>query len=148
MEIKQAVTQKEKEELDRLLWEILWEPLDFPRDIHESFKLDSPQTDLIAVDKGKIIGVLVANRLSGTEIELRHIAIESEYQGNGVGRMLVEKLLGMVKQKAPLTISTHARNTSVGFFEKFGFIPDGDYLEPEDFARHGIKIQPMLLPFL
>jgi hypothetical protein len=70
MKIKHVVSDKEKNELDQLLWNVLWKPLGLPRDIRQSFKLNNPQNDLIAVDNGVVIGGLVANWLfeSGNEI--------------------------------------------------------------------------------
>ena len=61
MNIKPATTKREKNESDRLLWNVLWKPLNLPRHIRDSFKIDTPQIELIAVDGKVIAGVLVAN---------------------------------------------------------------------------------------
>nr|CBH37489.1 hypothetical protein BSM_09660 [uncultured archaeon] len=49
MKIKHAVSDKEKNELDLLLWNILWKPLGLPRGIRKSFKLNNPQIELLLV---------------------------------------------------------------------------------------------------
>ncbi len=143
MNIKYAVTENEKNELYQLLWNVLWKPLGLPHDIRQSFKLNCPQIELIAIDNGNVIGGLVANRLSDDEIEIRHIAVSFDYQGRSAGRRLVGKLIELVELDVPITIHTYARNTSAGFFSKLGFIPTGEYLEHPDFAKHGITIQKM-----
>jgi N-acetylglutamate synthase-like GNAT family acetyltransferase len=143
MNIKQATTQKEKRELDHLLWDVLWKPLNLPRHFRDSYMLDTPQIDLIAIDEKVIAGGLVANWLSESEIEIRHLAVKPEYQSNSVGRMLVEKLFDLVKDKSPLRINTLARNTSMGFFSKLGFKPSGTRLNQPNFTRHGVWIQQM-----
>jgi len=143
MKIKPATTKREKSELDRLLWNVLWKPLNLPRHIRDSFKIDSPQIELIAVDGKVIIGVLVANWLSENEIEIRHIAVRPDYQENSIGTLLVEELFKMVGEKAPLRIQIHARNTSIGFFSKLGFKPSGNRLDHKDFIRQGIWVQQM-----
>ena len=150
MKIKHAVSDKEKNELDQLLWDVLWKPLGLPRDIRKSFKLNNPQIDLVAVDNGTVIGGLVANWLSESEneIEIRHIAVSSDFQGLSVGKRLVEKLIKLVQKDSPVKILTCARNISVGFFTKLGFISTGEHLEHQDFARHGIKFQQMYLEVL
>jgi len=145
MEIRQTTTPEDKLEVDWLLWEVLWEPLGFPSNIRDSFKLDKPQIDLIAVENGTVVGALVANWLSDNEIEIRHIAVRQDYQGKSVGTLLVKELYGLVQRKTPLTVKTHARNTSVGFFSKLGFISSGSQLYIKEFTKHGIWIQPMLL---
>lgn len=143
MDIKQATNHQEQNELDQLLWDVLWKPLNFKRNIRESFRLDEPQIEIVAVDNNDIIGALVANWLSNNEIEIRHIAVKTDFQKMAVGRMLVEELFRLIQDKTPLTIQTHARNTSVGFFLKLGFSPVGDRLEVDAFMQYGIWIQQM-----
>lgn len=143
MEIKRATTQRELNELDQLLWDILWKPLDFERNIREAFRLDTPQIDIVAVDKGTIVGTLVSNWLSDNEIEIRHIAVATGFQNRGIGRLLVEELFKLIRDEVPITIQTHARNTSVVFFSKLGFRPAGDRLVVDPFIRHGIWLQQM-----
>ena len=143
MDIKQATAPQERNELDQLLWDVLWKPLNFKRNIRESFKRNKPQIDIVAVDNNVIIGGLVANWLSNSEIEIRHIAVKTDFQKIAVGRMLVEELYGLIRDKTPLTIQTYARSTSVGFFSKLGFSPVGVRLEVDEFMQHGIWLQQM-----
>ena len=148
MEVKQAVTQKEKRQLDRLLWEVLWKPLNLPRRIRDSFKLETPQLELIVVDEGIVAGGLVANWLSDKELEVRHVAIRPDYQGHETGRMLLEELFKLVRDKAPLRVQTHARNTAVGFFTKLGFKPIGPRLNQKNFSKEGLWLQEMYVDIL
>ena len=143
MKIKLTISCKEKRELEKLLWEILWRPLGLKRNIGKSFKLDSTQIDLIAVDNDPIIGGLVTNWISDNEIEIRHLAVSPPFQRLSVGRLLVENLIKLAKQNNAAVISVWARNISVGFFKKLGFTPTAEYLEHDDFKRHGISFQKM-----
>ncbi len=108
MKIKHAATQPEKDELDQLLWDVLWKPLNLPRHIRKSFELNKPEINLLAIDNEVIIGALVANWLSENEVEIRHIAINPDFQGSSAGRLLVEELFKLVQGKTPLTIHTYA----------------------------------------
>jgi GNAT superfamily N-acetyltransferase len=145
VKIKRAISVEERRELDQLLWDVLWRPLNLGRDIRNSFKLDKPQVDLIALDHDVVVGGLIANWLSGNEVEIRHIAVRPEYQRRSVGRLLIRRLINLIQGDAPLRIQTHARNTSVDFFVKLGFKPEGHYLRHEDFIKHGIEFQQMCL---
>ena len=145
MKIKRAISVEEKYELDQLLWDVLWRPLSLGRDIRNSFKLDKPQIDLIALEHDVVVGGLIANWLSGNEVEIRHIAVRPEYQRRSVGRLLIRGLINLIQGGAPLRIQTYARNTSIDFFVKLGFKPEGHYLRHEDFIKHGIEFQQMCL---
>ena len=143
VQVKPASLEKERSELDELLWDVLWKPLGLPRQARESMKLDRPQIELIATEDGAVIGGLIANMLSQSTIEIRHIAVRPDRQGRSIGRRLVDELPGLIPGDAPAEFQTYARNTSVGFFARLGFSPRGDPLEHEDFAKHGIRFQQM-----
>jgi hypothetical protein len=42
IEIRQAGTEEDNAKLDQFLWEVLWEPLGFDRDVRGEFNLDRP----------------------------------------------------------------------------------------------------------
>lgn len=145
MKIKHAISDKEKNDLDVLLWETLWKPLNLPRDVRQSFKLDAPQIELIAINNGTIIGALVANWLSGNEIEIRHIAVRPGHQKRKVGKRIVETLTEYVRRDAPVRIQAFARNTSEGFFARLGFKLADEYLSHPEFEKHGITFRKVYL---
>ncbi len=142
--IKLVSSNGESTELDRLLWEILWKPLNFPRIVRDSFKLDGQSIELVAKVDGRIVGGLVANWTTGSEVEIRHIALRPEFQNLGVGRHLVESLISTISKQGCSCIHSIARNTSVGFFRKLNFkTSPGTPPEHPEFKRHGITFNLM-----
>jgi N-acetylglutamate synthase-like GNAT family acetyltransferase len=145
IEIRQTSTEKDNAELDQLLWDVLWQPLGFDRDVRKQFDLDSPQIELMAFDEGALVGALVAYYITDTEVELRHIAVKDDMQGGAVGRRLVDSLISLLTGKLVTKVNVYARSTSQGFYARCGFVPYGERFEHELFAKHGISIQPMHL---
>ncbi|MBI2868983.1 MAG: GNAT family N-acetyltransferase [Chloroflexi bacterium] len=145
VEIMDAVADKQRDELDLLLWSVLWQPLGLPRDIRQTFELSGSEIDLIAVDDGSVVGGVVVSRISANKYEIRHIAVKAGYQGKSVGTRLVEELIRQIRQDTSISVQTWARNTSAGFFTKSGFKPAGERLEHPAFAAHGINFQRMHL---
>lgn len=143
VQIRAVENSADKYTLDQLLWEVLWQPLDLPRDAREDFTLDGKSIELIATIDTALVGGLVANWLSATEMEIRHIAVLPTCQGQSVGRKLLEKLIEMAKPQHCAAIQAIARNTSQAFFEKLGFIVESKILEHPDFAKHGIIFRVM-----
>lgn len=129
-------------EVDDLLWRVLWQPLGFPRDIRNNFKIDGEKLELVAKKNGLIVGGLVAVQTADNEIELRHLAIASSHQGKGIGRGLVAELCRIASIKMCRRIHTIARNTSAGFFRTVGF-QTAPGLAPEHpvFLEHGITFE-------
>jgi N-acetylglutamate synthase-like GNAT family acetyltransferase len=145
MIIEQADSEDKRTELDELLWEMLWQPFELPRTVRESLKLVGPQIELIALKDDVVIGALVANWISASEIEIRHLAVRQDFQRHGIGKKLVTELIRLAARNVPIQIQTHARNTSLEFFSNLGFRPRGPRLKHVDFDKHGISFQQMYL---
>jgi len=140
--IKVAQSEDEREQLDELLWRVLWQPLELPRSIRKTFALSGEEIELVAVIGNTVIGGLAAFRSSEAEVEIRHLAVDENRQRNSVGSSLILKLFEMIKQDQHVRVRACVRNTSLGFFEKNGFAPvDDEWMEHPDFIRHGIKFR-------
>ena len=140
--IKEITDRSEAVQLDQLLWEMLWKPLDLPRNIRDSFKLEGECLELGAKIDGLLIGGLVANWTSPTEVEMRHLAIKQENHGQSIGTQLVTELLKRVSSQGCTRVHTIARNTSVNFLQKLGFITSqGEAPEHPLFKKHGITFE-------
>ncbi|MFC1998042.1 GNAT family N-acetyltransferase [Chloroflexota bacterium] len=145
IEIRQASTERDKAELDQLLWDVLWQPLGFDRDVRREFNLDRPHIDLLGFDKGTLVGGLVVYYITDTEVEIRHIAVKGDMQGSAIGKRLVDSLVNLLSRKPVTKVNIYTRSTSEGFYARCGFVPYGERFEHELFAKHGISIQPMCL---
>jgi N-acetylglutamate synthase-like GNAT family acetyltransferase len=142
--INRIDSESEWQELDHLLWEVLWKPIDLPRDFRESIELESKNIEFVVSSGNELLGGLVANRISEDTVELRHIALLPTAQGKGIGRRLIQYLINELKQEHCSFIETTARNTSIGFFKKVGFTElSGDNVVHPLFLQHGITFTRM-----
>lgn len=137
--VEPVTTAGDAEEMDELLWRVLWQPLGLPFDIRGQFNIDGEKIELSAKENGQIVGGLVAVWTADNEIELRHLAVSSSTQRKGIGRCLVTELYHIASVKMCHRIHTIARNTSVGFFREVGFrTTPGRKPEHPVFLAHGI----------
>ena len=142
--IESATSPKDIDELDELLWRILWQPLGFPRDVHQEFKVEGESVELVAKESGRVTGGVVAVWTGDTEVELRHLAVAPEAQNQGTGRRLIESVVEIVRPKGCRRVHTIARNTSVDFFRSLGFkTASGTAPEHPVFRKRGIVFQLM-----
>jgi GNAT superfamily N-acetyltransferase len=142
IEIHQIKSPSETEELDWLLWEVLWKPLELPRNIRDSFKLEGEHLELGARIDNAFIGGLVANWTSPTEVEIRHLAVKPQNQNQCVGTQLVARLLENISGKSCARVYAIARNTSAGFFRRLGFTTaPGEPPEHPLFKKQGITFE-------
>jgi N-acetylglutamate synthase-like GNAT family acetyltransferase len=142
--ITPSVSPQDANELNELLWRILWQPLGLPRNVRQGFKVDGKPLELVAKKNGRITGGLVAVWTGDSEVELRHIAVLPEFQNHRIGRRLIESVVEMAKPNGCMRIHTIARNTSIGFFKILGFRKaPGTAPEHPVFKRHGIVFELM-----
>lgn len=88
----------------------LWEMHDF-----ESFHV-------IAFKDKKLLGCVLLRHIQKTNnAQLLQMAVESSLQGRGIGKMLVQHLLEIAKEKNIREVYCHSRANAISFYEKLGF---------------------------
>ena len=68
------------------------------------------------------------------ELRLRQMAVISGLQGKGIGKVLMRFAENIARDKGYKKIVMHARDNAVGFYEKLGYVKEG-----ESFDELGIQ---------
>src|SRR5205807_2331200 len=103
---------------------------------------DERSWHFVAVEEGAVIGCVVLFPLDGEEqkAQLMQMAVESNLQGKGIGKLLVEHLLNFCKTKNIKEVVCHSRDTAVKFYSNLGF-----EIYDEPFTEVGIQHSHMRL---
>lgn len=120
MIIKSPQTQQEFLDYYDLRWRILRAPWNQPKG-SEQDELEGEAIHIIAVANDKIIGCGRAHFNSEDEAQIRYMAVENQWQGKGVGKLILDELEKGVKQKGAKKIILHARENVIKFYEKNGY---------------------------
>jgi ribosomal protein S18 acetylase RimI-like enzyme len=67
------------------------------------------------------IGIGRAHFNSDEEAQIRYMAVEEEWQGKGIGKMILSYLEEKVKEKGAKNIILNARDIAIKFYEKNGY---------------------------
>ena len=119
-------------ELVELRYKILLEPLGLK--FLDSFRPEEAKYLHIGCVEsldGKLIGGLILAPLDDEKIRLMQVAVDTIYQGEGVGRELVKYAEKRAKSAGYSTIIMHAMLSVVGFYEKMGYHTEGDVFEEQ-----------------
>ncbi|MCW3123776.1 MAG: family N-acetyltransferase [Flavipsychrobacter sp.] len=111
------------------VWNVREEILRKP--LGRSLKDDDLSRDLIdtifiAEHKGKVIGCVLLHRIDAGQAQLRAMAVYNEWQGKGVGRLLVQAAEQYAIANHYHRIILHARKVAVGFYSGMGYNTYGD----------------------
>lgn len=70
------------------------------------------------------VGVLVLYQLDAETLEIKNIAVSPEFQGQGIGRFLIENAISMATFEQFNTVCIRTANSSIGqlcLYQKMGF---------------------------
>lgn len=118
------------DELVELRYKILLEPLSLKfLDMHRAKEANYLHIGCIETLDDKLVGGLILTPINDKEIRLMQVAVDTKYQGEGIGRNLVKYAEKRAKEAGYSVIVMHAMLSVVNFYEKLGFIQEGDLFE-------------------
>lgn len=77
-------------------------------------------------DGNAILACVVAAPLSPTEVKLRQMAVHPGFQGQGLGRKLLELAEAELVKRGFENVFLHARMSAIGFYSKLAYQECGD----------------------
>lgn len=109
-----------------LRYRVLREPLGLPHGT-EKDDYEPLSTHFMAVDEktGKIVGVIKMYEKSAEVAVFSHLAVDENYQNQGIGRMLIEKVEEHARKQGYHALQTLTRLTATSYYEKRGYEPRG-----------------------
>lgn len=132
---------KEYEEAVALRYEVLRKPLGLTY-TPEQLAEEETEWHVVAVEDGKVVGVLLLKKISDTKLKMRQFAVADAYQGQGIGSALVAFAEDFAIENGFSTIVLNARMTAVPFYKRLGYEVEG-----EEFVEVGIPHLRMLKSF-
>src|SRR5687767_3312797 len=79
-----------------------------------------------AYTDNKLVGCCVLTKKNEKEIQLRQMAVDSDQQTTGIGKVILEFAEKYSLAAGYQVLMMHARDVAVGFYEKCGYIKKGD----------------------
>lgn len=118
------------DELVQLRYKILLEPLGLKfLDMHRNKEANYLHIGCIEQLDDKLVGGLILAPIDNETIRLMQVAVETRYQGEGIGRELVKYAEKRAKEAGFSKIIMHAMLSVVNFYEKIGYTQEGEIFE-------------------
>lgn len=77
-----------------------------------------------------LVACVLASPLPDGSVRIRQMAVSPTRQSSGLGRRLMREAEAELRRSGVQSLSLHARDTAIGFYEKLGYSRVGDiYLE-------------------
>jgi predicted GNAT family N-acyltransferase len=120
---------KEYQQMVTLRMDILRKPLGLSFTNEE---LAKEKEDILigAFDEDKILACCLLTKIDNATIKLRQMAVHNNVQGKGIGASMMSFAETVARDKGYKKLMMHARNTAIGFYEKFDFkVNGGEFIE-------------------
>ena len=96
----------------------------FDKEINSTYLTDPSSITLVSVDSNTVTGVAslhIIKKLTRTLGLIEDVAVNENYRGKGIGKKLVEKLIGIASEKSCDKTVLNSSKKNSEFYEKIGF---------------------------
>ncbi len=88
---------------------------------HDELIKEKDDTLIACMEDDKMLGCCILTKLDNNTARLRQMAVADNIQGKGVGASIMNFAENLAADKGFKKIILHARDTVIGFYEKFGY---------------------------
>ena len=121
MNILEPSTPEQFEKYYRLRYQTLRQPWGQPEGSERANDDDAAIHAMLVNDSGETVGVCRMHLQTLQEAQLRFMGIHENYQGKGLGKLLLDYLEEKAKSMGAQTIVLQAREKAVSFYERNGY---------------------------
>ena len=117
---------KEYDQMVKLRYEVMRKPLglSFSQDELEKEKDDA------------IIGCCMLTKIDNNCTRLRQMAVQKNKQGKGIGESMIAFAENIARDRGYKRLMMHARDTAIGFYEKYGYKVKGNEFIEVNIKHH------------
>ncbi|MEP7145130.1 MAG: GNAT family N-acetyltransferase [Ferruginibacter sp.] len=126
---------KEYQLMVDLRYEIMRKPLGLSFSPDELLK-EKNDILICAFDEDELMGCCILSNMNNGCARLRQMAVQKNMQGKGIGESMVTFAENLARDKGYKTLTMHARDTAIGFYEKYGYKVRGDQFIEINITHH------------
>ena len=129
---------KEYQQMVTLRYEIMRKPLGLSFSPDE---LTKEKADILigAFDEDVMLGCCILSDMNNGCARLRQMAVLKNMQGKGIGESIMTFAENLARDKGFKSLTMHARDTAVGFYEKFGYKVKGEQFIEINIPHHTME---------
>jgi len=126
---------KEYQQMVKLRYEIMRKPLGLNFSPEE---LDKEKDDILigAFDEDEMLGCCILTNMNEGCVRVRQMAVQKNMQGKGIGESIITFAENIAYDKGFKALTMHARDTAIGFYEKYDYKVKGEQFMEINIPHH------------
>lgn len=119
----------------KLRYEIMRKPLGLNFSPEE---LDKEKDDILigAFDEDEMLGCCILTNMNEGCVRVRQMAVQKNMQGKGIGESIITFAENIAYDKGFKALTMHARDTAIGFYEKYDYKVKGEQFMEINIPHH------------
>ena len=119
----------------KLRYEIMRKPLGLNFSPEE---LEKEKNDILigAFDEDDMLGCCILTNMNDGCVRVRQMAVQKNMQGKGIGESIITFAENIAYDKGFKALTMHARDTAIGFYEKYGYKVKGEKFMEINIPHH------------
>ena len=114
---------------------VLRRPLGLTFD-HDELMAEKDDTLIACMDDEQVLGCCILVRVDDNIVRLRQMAVLDNLHGKGIGASIMNFAENVARDKGFKIMTMHARDTAIGFYEKFGYKVKGNQFTEVNIPHH------------
>jgi N-acetylglutamate synthase-like GNAT family acetyltransferase len=108
---------------------------------HDELLKEKDEILIVCMDDGDMLGCCMLVKIDEVTVRLRQMAVAPNLHGKGIGASIINFAENLAKDKGYKTVTMHARDTAIGFYEKFGYNIKGNQFIEVNVHHHVMEKQ-------
>lgn len=125
----------EYKQMIALRYSILREPLGL-NFTPEELEKEKDHILIAAFEEEDMLGCCMLKKIDNQTLQLRQMAVKNNLQGKGIGASIMSFAENISRDRGYRSIIMHARDTAIGFYEKFGYKVKGEPFTEINLPHH------------
>jgi len=126
---------KEYKQVIALRYAILRQPLGLSFS-NEELDREKDNIHIAAFEEEDLLGCCMLTKINNNTLQLRQMAVKDNLQRKGIGASIIVFAENISRDRGYRTIMMHARDTAIGFYEKFGYKIKGEPFIEINLSHH------------
>ncbi|MEO7045053.1 MAG: GNAT family N-acetyltransferase [Ferruginibacter sp.] len=126
---------KEYQQMVKLRMQILRQPLGLTF-TKEELEKEKDNILIAAFDEDEMLGCCMLTKVDNKTLQLRQMAVNNNLQGKGIGASIMSFAENISRDRGYKKLLMHARDTAIGFYEKFGYKVVGNQFTEVNIPHH------------
>jgi predicted GNAT family N-acyltransferase len=111
-----------------------------PRDL-EMDEYDVIATHFVAIDEGVVVGTLrVVRKQREGAVKIGRVAVANKFRGHGIGAAMMSMAISHFLSKGVKQFVLTAQVPVIGFYEKLGFVAEGEVFDEAGIPHRTMKL--------